>query len=105
MTDAELERLLDRAKPKGDIVFHNTTPKVRECWSKERIAELLLSPVYTGCFSRHRRWRPGSLIIRDAHYWVPLIVLTMGSRVNELLLLNKSSIVLRDGVSTGCRAP
>ncbi|MEZ5778873.1 MAG: DUF6538 domain-containing protein [Paracoccaceae bacterium] len=97
MTDKELSVLMRDARPTEDLNFHHTMPKTRECWSKERLQKLLLSPHYTGCFSRHRRWRPGRVIVRDALYWVPLILMTIGSRIEELLRLNKSGVVLRDG--------
>jgi hypothetical protein len=37
-----------------------TDTKKRSVWSAERTAALFTSPIYTGCFSAHRRWRPGA---------------------------------------------
>jgi hypothetical protein len=98
ITDRDLSVAISEARPKALLNFHNTMPKTRQCWSNERLQQLLLSPLYTGCFSKHRRWRPGTIIVRDALYWVPLILMTIGSRIDELLRMNKSSIILRDGV-------
>lgn len=98
LTDRELGQIIRDSKPREGLEFHHTLPKTRACWSHERMQKLLLSPLYTGCFSRHRRARPGPNIVRDALYWVPLIVMTIGSRVDEVLRLTKAGIVLRDGV-------
>ena len=70
----------------------------RSAWSDERIAKLLNSTVYRGCFSQHRRWRPGPLIVRDHMYWAPLICLLCGMRPEEVLRLLKSDVFERDGI-------
>ena len=96
LTDRDLGRIIRDGKPHDRLEFHHALPKTRACWSHERMQKLLLSPVYTGCLSRHRRTRPGGVIIRDALYWVPLIVMSIGSRVDEVLRLTKGGVVLRD---------
>jgi integrase len=78
--------------------FRVTMPKRRSAWSEERLATLLNSAIYRGCFSQHRRWRPGALIVRDHAYWAPLICLLCGMRPEEVLRLLKSDIHQRDGV-------
>jgi hypothetical protein len=42
-----------------------TDEKKRSVWSLERISNRFTAPIFTGCFSQHRRWRPGRMIIRD----------------------------------------
>lgn len=74
-----------------------TKEKNRSAWSDERLAKLLNSTVYRGCFSEHRRWRPGPLIVRDHMYWAPLICLLCGMRPEEVLRLLKSDVLERDG--------
>lgn len=76
-------------------------------WTEERLARLLTCPIYSRCATKNRRWKPGRLILRDATYWVPLIVLTLGTRIAEVLLLKRKDIRLRNGVhclalGTGC---
>ncbi|MEC8668530.1 MAG: integrase [Pseudomonadota bacterium] len=71
--------------------------KLRMPWTEERLSQLLTSPIYAGCFSESRRWRPGNVIIRDAFYWVPLIVMMIGSRIKEILLLERRNIIWRNG--------
>jgi integrase len=50
------------------------------------------SPLYTGCASADRRDRPGSLIIRDARYWLPLIALYSGMRAEEIAQLEVADV-------------
>ncbi|MGR3564662.1 MAG: tyrosine-type recombinase/integrase [Heliomarina sp.] len=75
-----------------------TLPKLRLRWSNERLVRLLSSPVYRGCWSDKRRSKPGRMVFRDAIYWVPLILLTMGTRVKEVLHLTRRDLLRRDGV-------
>jgi integrase len=75
-----------------------TKPKHRSAWSDERVARLLNSTVYRGCFSEHRRWRTGHLIVRDHFYWAPLICLLCGLRPEEVLRLPKLDVFERDGI-------
>jgi integrase len=80
------------------LTLRVTMPKRRSAWSEERLAKLLNSTVYRGCFSEHRRWRPGPHIVRDHAYWAPLICLLCGMRPEEVLRLLKSDVLQRDGV-------
>lgn len=77
-------------------------PKRRMSWSLERVAQLLGSPIYLGSKSRKQRWRKATAsdrhIVRDAIYWVPLIMLTMGVRPEEILQAAVRDVIRRDGV-------
>ncbi len=61
-----------------------------------RIKTLLTSPLYRGCMSRTSRSRSGRYIYRDGLYWIPLILLTMGTRPSEVLQLKKCDLVQRE---------
>jgi hypothetical protein len=80
------------------LTLRVTKSKRRSVWSLERIEKLFTSPIYTGSFSEHRRWRPGRRIVRDAMYWLPLIQLTMGPRPEDAAALPKDAVVVRDGI-------
>ncbi|ANT61826.1 hypothetical protein AYJ57_15270 [Salipiger sp. CCB-MM3] len=77
-------------------------PKRRLSWSLEHVAQLLGSPIYLGSKSKKQRWRKATAsdrhIVRDAIYWVPLIMLTMGVRPEEILQAAVRDVVRRDGV-------
>lgn len=80
------------------LTLRVTKSKRRSVWSLERMEKLFTSPIYTGSFSEHRRWRPGRRIVRDAMYWLPLIQLTMGPRPEDAAALPKDAVVVRDGI-------
>ncbi|WP_245216516.1 integrase [Sagittula salina] len=93
----ELDRLVQSLATDDELYVRVTKPKIRLPWSKERLAAFLTSPLFTGSASEHRRWKSGRIVVRDASYWVPLLVLTLGSRITEILHLKKSDVVRRDG--------
>ncbi len=100
---SELKRRMktyDQELAKEEPLFIRLTrPKRRTRWSNQRMKTLLTSPVYRGCKSSHRRSQPGKRLIRDAIYWVPLIVLFMGTRLTEVLQLKARDLILHsDGV-------
>ena len=89
---SKLEHHIRSLAPEDELYIRVTKPKIRMPWTEERISKLLSCPIYSGCASEHRRWQRGKLIIRDADYWVPLIVLTIGSRIEKILLLKRSDV-------------
>jgi integrase len=92
----DIERQVAAQASDDPLYLRVTKPKLRMPWTEERLARFLTCPIYTGCFSEHRRSRPGEVIVRDSLYWVPLILLTIGSRIEEILLLKRSNLVLRN---------
>ena len=77
-------------------------PKRRMSWSLEHLSRLLRSPIYFGTSSQTQRSRKATAqkryIIRDAIYWVPLIMITMGVRPEEILQAAVQDIGRRDGI-------
>lgn len=59
----------------------------RKPWREEAMRALFASPLFTGCRSPGRRYVPGNLVIRDALYWVVLIVAYTGMRREEICQL------------------
>ena len=88
----------ENEKKRDPLFVRKDKPKDRDSWSQERLKTLLMSPVYTGCASESRRWQPGTMIVRDAKYWVPLLVMTLGSRILEILQLKKTDMIVRNGI-------
>lgn len=77
-------------------------PKRRMSWSLEHVSRLLQSPIYTGTSSQKQRSREATArkryIIRDAIYWVPLVMITMGVRPEEILQAAVQDVVRRDDI-------
>jgi len=42
------------------------------------------APIFRGCLGPDRPYSPGSFLIRDHRFWVPLVALYSGARLNEL---------------------
>ena len=56
--------------------------------SKDHLKQLFQSPLFSGCKSLASCHRPGSLLPKESHkYWVPLIALYTGMRMQEILQL------------------
>lgn len=77
-------------------------PKRRMSWSLEHVSRLLQSPIYLGTSSMKQRSRKATArkryIFRDAIYWVPLIMITMGVRPEEILQAAVPDVVRREGI-------
>jgi integrase len=64
----------------------------RQMWSGERLRQLFASPIWTGCLSSRQRHLPGGLIIKDEKYWLPLLGLYHGNRLEEFAQLRRSDV-------------
>jgi hypothetical protein len=94
----DLQSVIEADRKDDELYLRVMRPKDRAPWTPDRIRQLLTSPIYAGCASTYWRWRPGDMIIRDATYWVPLLILTMALRVTEAVQLKRSKLVRHDGV-------
>jgi integrase len=100
-----LARILDRARSEGLPVDSTLKPEslrakmgkrarnARPAFTREDVRAIFCHPVWTGCKSRARRMQPGSTIIRDGLYWVPLIGAYTGARREEIAGLGVPDLV------------
>lgn len=70
----------------------------RDAWTMEELQKLFASPLWTGCLSPRRLARPGSMIIRGARFWLPLLALYHGARLEEFADLYRRDIGCEDGL-------
>jgi integrase len=70
----------------------------REMWNLADLEKLFTTPLWTGCKSDHRRSEPGSLIIKDERYWLPLIAVFSGMRQEEICQLHVEDVCEADGI-------
>lgn len=61
-------------------------------FSNEELQTLFDSPIYTGCLSEKKRHIRGKMLIRDEYYWLPLLGLYTGARLEELAQLHVHDI-------------
>ena len=64
----------------------------RQMWDGEALAELFGTPVWKGCKSAARRTTPGTYVLRDARFWLPLIAVFSGMRQEEICQLQLEDI-------------
>jgi hypothetical protein len=70
----------------------------RKMWEGEPLKKLFASPVWSGCLSESRRSATGSLIIQDEKYWLPVLGLFHGNRLEEVAQLRRGDVRCSDGV-------
>lgn len=56
----------------------------REQWTSDELVQLFASPWWSGRKSRVKHTQPGDLIERDSKFWLPLLALFHGARLEEL---------------------
>lgn len=64
----------------------------RQMWEKDELDALFSSPVWAGCQSANRRSKPGSVILRDEKFWLPLIAVFSGMRQEEICQLRLTDV-------------
>lgn len=64
----------------------------RAMWEQEELRRLFTSPVWAGCASKGRRSAPGDLVIKDERFWLPLVAVFSGLRLEEICQLHMEDI-------------
>tara|TARA_B100001179_G_C18583942_1_gene401279 strand:- start:311 stop:1864 length:1554 start_codon:yes stop_codon:yes gene_type:complete len=72
----------------------------RHSFSSDQIKTLLNSMIYRGSrgCAGQRRYQEGDKIVKDSMYWVPLIAIFTGARMEEILRFRKQDILEEDGI-------
>ncbi len=72
----------------------------RHSFSKEQLSAIFNTPLYKGCLSEklHGRFIEGNIIIKDGLYWLPLIGLYSGARMQEICQLYVDDIRKSDDI-------
>ncbi len=64
----------------------------RDAWSPEQLRQLFTSPLYAGAKSANYRTEPGTKIIRDHCWWLPVLALYHPCRLEELAQLRVDDV-------------
>ena len=67
-------------------------------YGTEDLHRIFSSPLYLGCLSPRKRAKPGTLCLRDECWWLPLLAMFSGCRLEELGQLRTSDIRLESGI-------
>lgn len=70
----------------------------RRMWEGAKLKKLFSSPVWAGCASEHRRSQPGDCVIKDEKYWLPLLGVYHGNRLEEFAQLYREDVKCEDGI-------
>jgi integrase len=81
-----------------DFPVNRKLNEARDMWVSDELSLLLSSPVWSGCYSKHRRSLAGNVIIEDARYWLPLLGLYHGNRLEEFAQLRREEVQMEDGI-------
>lgn len=77
---AEDVRMIMDVLPKGK--------KSRRPFTADELEVLFRCPIFTGHKSPYRRLQPGSIVTKDARYWIPILGLYTGLRLGEIVQLH-----------------
>jgi len=91
--------LIERGQYEGANPAHGFTfpqkgrpSQKRRMWEGEKLQRLFASPVWTGSKSAWQRSKPGCEIVKDEKYWLPLLGLYHGNRLEEFAQLTRSDV-------------
>jgi len=72
----------------------------RKPFSTQQLEKIFAAPIFTGCENEGRGWsKPGAKRPKGTKFWVPLIGLYQGMRLNEICQLGIDDFAWEDGVS------
>ncbi len=106
----QLGKILSYAKDQGMRVhpdvqptrlrrFKNKSDKEdRDPFTPEDVKKMFAAPVWSGCKSTKRRRVPGTVILKDWLYWIPLIAAYTGARREEICGLETANIEEIEGI-------
>lgn len=77
-------------------------PDERDMWADQQVVALFGTAIWRGCkphlTKRYWRWAPGGQIIRDEYFWLPVLAIYNGARLEENAQLLGSDIKCIDGI-------
>ena len=89
---------LDPAKIKPKKSSRRKKRQARAVFRVEEARSVFRQPIWTGCKSDGRRHEPGSTILKDGKYWIPLIIAYTGARRAEIAGMLAEDVQMIDGV-------
>ncbi len=72
--------------------------KERLPFSMGQLQRMFETPLYIGCKKRNRLFEPGHTQVRDHRFWVPLLALFSGCRLNEIGQVELADIKMFNGM-------
>jgi len=93
------EYLVKNSASRLTIIDDVPDDEKRDSFDTSDLKKMFSSTIYTGRKpGNHGAYKAGPLVIKDARYWLPLIALFQGARLNEMAQLKTSGIVKTEGI-------
>ena len=93
--DGVINNPFDKMNIKPNVI----SKELRNPFTHDDLKVIFSSPIYTGCMSRRKWSTQGSIIPKDSGiYWVPLLALYTGARMQEICQLYISDVLEEKGV-------
>ena len=70
----------------------------RDSFREDEVLKIIRQPLFTGCKTETRIWKPGEVFVQSHIYWGYVLLLLTGMRTGEPGILETSDIELRDGI-------
>ena len=101
MFEFAVERDLIRKNPAAKMMRKPSAEESEERspYEAEDVAAIFSAKMFYGYSGNGYRDQPGSTLAKDHKYWLPILALWTGARVEELATLDKAEIKVEDGVS------
>ncbi|SFM08752.1 DUF6538 domain-containing protein [Methylorubrum salsuginis] len=81
------------------LLIEENSKTIREPFSAAQLKCIFSAPLYTGCQNDEAGYaKPGPMLPRRARFWVPLLSLFHGMRLNEVCQLRVGDIGEKDGI-------
>ena len=96
---ARLEGYIDRNPAEGLTPMALTVPdeEKRDPYTPEHLQKIFTAPIFTGCVNDERSFnKPGPNYPKRSRFWLPLISLFTGMRMNEICQLNLTDVKCTD---------
>jgi integrase len=70
-------------------------------FSRSELECIFAQPIYAGCEADTQRglYRPGTVLIRDERFWIPVLLFLTGARASEVAGLETSEVTVEDEVT------
>jgi integrase len=105
-----IELLLERARAEG-VILPTLDPakvkprkssrkkhKARAVFRVEEARSVFRQPIWTGCKSDGRRHEPGTTVLKDGKFWIPLVIAYTGARRAEIAGMLAEDVQVIDGI-------
>lgn len=71
----------------------------RRPFSRRELEAIFSLPLFAGCRADENVgvYRPGTVLIRDERFWIPMLLFLTGARASEIAGLERSEVSIKDG--------